>query len=464
MTKFRVNSNFEVLGGFWRPESPNSLITGTLFAVDGKVELLASPSLRFLTPAEVFALINQTENRESDASQVDVLYGRTKEGECTLFWSDRRPYQQVLDGKDGALLEAIRYKASATLMGCHIPSPQADLIERAELTLTGLTGWVPPPLTISSNEKEVIYSQPNSGMKLFDCFTSGLEAQISFEVLSSGHVGLHNGVRLRSVPKLTIAPRKPRSVKWFMDVSHRVENFFSLLVGTSIALKSVQLFQGERSGWIVIHEKRNTEKTNMQLWVRCEAQTLGVALEKWMNVPDDESSVERTFLVMLRKSSLFVRTEFLSLAQSLEAYGRLRFSDSIIPKAEFRTVSKEVEALVEEICGNTMIRKRICESIGHANEITYAMRIKNTIGLLSEEFATQLIEDREAFTRNIVETRNFFTHLGIRKSKNVITDTKDLFMLNQKLHSVLRCVLLLDLGFPENALHAPILYQASRWS
>ena len=43
------------------------------------------------------------------------------------------------------------------------------------------------------------------------------------------------------------------------------------------------------------------------------------------------------------------------------------------------------------------------------------------------------------------------------------SDGGELFLLNQRLHAFLRCVMLIDLGIPESALKEPILYQSTRW-
>lgn len=65
--------------------------------------------------------------------------------------------------------------------------------------------------------------------------------------------------------------------------------------------------------------------------------------------------------------------------------------------------------------------------------------------------------------QKVVQTRNYFTYLGIRKGTAVIDDGGELFLLNQRLHAFLRCVMLIDLGIPESALKEPILYQSTRW-
>ena len=125
---------------------------------------------------------------------------------------------------------------------------------------------------------------------------------------------------------------------------------------------------------------------------------------------------------MMRKSSVFYETQFLSLAQALEGFGRIRFQT-----------------------GN------------------YEQLIQKTYDLLSAEFATKLLGDRSEFIERVKQTRNFLTHLGGPKKSEVVEEPKELFLLNQRLQAFLRCVMLIDLGISEDELREPILYQAHRW-
>jgi hypothetical protein len=61
------------------------------------------------------------------------------------------------------------------------------------------------------------------------------------------------------------------------------------------------------------------------------------------------------------------------------------------------------------------------------------------------------------------QTRNYFTHLGIKKQSRVLTKAAELFLFNQKLHAFLRLLMLLYLGFPERDILEPVLYQSRKW-
>jgi len=149
---------------------------------------------------------------------------------------------------------------------------------------------------------------------------------------------------------------------------------------------------------------------------------LAQALDAWLTVPEEKRPVEKTVLGMLRNSSVYVETEFLSLAQALEGFHRLKGTDK-----------------------------------------TFSERIKDVYDMLGPEFATKLLGNKDEFARRVVQTRNFFTHLGISPGMDVARGAGDIFDLNQKLHALIRCVMLIQLGIPETDLREPISYQASRY-
>jgi len=63
----------------------------------------------------------------------------------------------------------------------------------------------------------------------------------------------------------------------------------------------------------------------------------------------------------------------------------------------------------------------------------------------------------------VVDTRDFYTHLGMSAGTAALEDAGEIFQLNQSLYAFLRCVMLIDLGIDESLLRDPIIYQARRW-
>jgi hypothetical protein len=271
------------------------------------------------------------------------------------------------------------------------------------------------------------YILPTSAKEAFSFCTLQLNAEVVCEIFAGGSNKPRKGASIKSVPRLKITPRTPKSVEWYNSLAFRIENFFTLFLGTSVAIKHVQFFQGDDVGWLVQKMRHKQEKVNFQTWVRCPQHRVSEALAKWLAVPEDERPVEIMLLGSLRKSSVFVETEFLGLAQALEGFGRIHFRKT----ASSRTI--------------------------------FASFIEQTYNLLSPELALKVAGEKGTFVRNIVDTRNYYTHLGNSKGKAVLDAHKDLFLLNQRLKAFLRCVMLIELGVPETEMKDAILYQATKW-
>jgi len=70
------------------------------------------------------------------------------------------------------------------------------------------------------------------------------------------------------------------------------------------------------------------------------------------------------------------------------------------------------------------------------------------------------------FVRNVVDTRNFYTHAGSKtdaRRRSIPLSGTDLFFLNQKMRALLRGLLLLHLMIPEEQLSELLVRDATRW-
>jgi ApeA N-terminal domain 1 len=123
---------------------------------------------------------------------------------------------------------------------------------------------------------------------------------------------------------------------------------------------------------------------------------------------------------------LFVQTEFLALAQALEGFHRV--TDQ---KKDGVTLTARLAALCGRFTPATLLGMKI---------------------------------DPSTFTSNIVITRNFYTHAGAGEKPNKKPlKEKDLFLLNQKMRSVLRGGILLHLGIPEAKIATILAREANKW-
>jgi hypothetical protein len=314
-----------------------------------------------------------------------------------------------------------------TVMGLHLESSEADILDTAAYYLTNIHHLLPSPWQTKMNAETMEHVVRIGPQEVFRCKSDYLSAEISCEIFAGGKNKIKEGVRIKPITRIKISPSKQRSVDWFAKLAFRLENFFSLILGTSIEIKQVQLFQGDQDGWLIQRVNRRKEEINRQKWVRCTYEKTAYALERWLAVPENDQVIELAFLETLRKKDLYQETEFLTLAQSLEGFGRVNFGGN-----------KRREAKFDDLIGSTY-------------------------NLFAAKTAQEMVGDLDSFTKTVIQTRDYYTHLGNQKGNSAAKTMKQLFLLNKRLYAFLRGAMLISLGIPEEAFSQAIVYQATEW-
>jgi ApeA N-terminal domain 1 len=426
MAKYRIDDSFEIIGAFWKFGQQNDSFTGTLRSHKGRVQVLAAPAYIANMDGDAFrTAIQQTLNGQRDLKRISSICGFTTDNLCTLLECLVLEQGGNIHFPTGQRLSGVSYIAARTVMGLHVESADAMSIEQGAFYLTKVYHILPTPWAFQITNESTSYNSPRNVTEVFRFTCTDINSEVICEVAADRGSKIKKVASIRSVPRIRLIPDSPQSVNWFTKLAFRIENFFTLLMGTSVSVKRLQVIQGEDSGWVVQTMKNRKEKVDLQTWVRCPPQGMADALAKWLAVPVDKQAVELVVLGMVRKSRVFAETEFLSFAQALEGFGRISSPPS--------------------------------------TGTSFASLIKYSYDLLSADFAKRLLGERAAFTANVVQTRNYYTHLGNTKGSAATKNSEELFYLNKLLQAFLRCVMLIDLGVSEQYLKEPILYQATRW-
>ena len=138
---------------------------------------------------------------------------------------------------------------------------------------------------------------------------------------------------------------------------------------------------------------------------------------------------------MGRKGKLFLETEFLSLAQALEGVHRVTTHGGVVDRATFRQIRKKIVALLKQGKVDPLLARRICDSLSHANDLTFAGRLSELCRRMSGALLERVEIDPEEFASAVVAVRNFYTHAGstMRNNQNKNpASAKDLFLFEPK--------------------------------
>jgi hypothetical protein len=135
------------------------------------------------------------------------------------------------------------------------------------------------------------------------------------------------------------------------------------------------------------------------------------------------------------------------------------------PKMTLRRVPGSYAALLRQEGVDEAFASRLCSAMAHANDPTFTSRLENLCIRLSEFVLGQMGIEPATFVPMVVATRNFYTHAGSKlssRSRVALVSGSAVFFLNQKLRALLRAVLLLHIGLPEEQITALVTREATR--
>jgi len=459
----RLDSKFKVVGAFWAPEIFAVVQTGTVTSDEDEITFTTAPEYKRGGPAAPLPSILPG---TTPPEKLLVLQGFTEGGLCTLcdLMEVDRPGRT--DYSLGQSVVAVVYRVSASVTGMHLGGSGDKCLKSARYTFSGLSDWLPKAINEKWDADYITLKIPFQPRDILQFCVRENRVQVEVKVFSELMSTSAAGGRIsRSVAYVDIESAEPESLIWYYEIGNRLENLFSLLTGASLALETFFVYRGEESGYV--NSKRNSHVKDFDprdcVW--CTPNQLANCIAIWISESWEFKRVETLALGTLRKGKLFVETEFLSLAQALEGIHRVTERTPVVDRAIFRQVRKKILALLKLENVAQALVDRVCDSLAHVNDPTFAFRLTALCGRLTPLLLKRMKIDPPTFVRDVVATRNFYTHTGSkpRKQQSTPISGKDLFLLSQKMRALLRGVLLLHLGLPEAQLSDALEREATRW-
>jgi len=450
-----------VEGVFWDATCPDGKFPGTL-TCDGKhIELVTRAELVTPEPSMILGI--------AQSPAPDIVHGYTSIGECTLIGFHEIGSPGRLDMGSGRGVRWHNFRVTGVcLVGWYLPSEKDNVLTSADLTYTGINQWLPGSGGVAFTEDAISVSIPKKRPVVLDVCVLPSRVRVLIKIDPNFQFRFGGkGYSSRSEPVITLEPSEPKSLAWFVDAAHRLENLFSLCLGTSVRAKTMQLIgksEETESGWLIRPRGGKAEKPDLAICIRGDSSQLATAIAEWFSTPEEFLPLESLIYGTIRHSSLFVETEFLSLAQALEALHRLTDKSTVVGSTVFKATLKAVCKCIVQLCGDSPLANRLLDGIRYANEPTFQIRMQSLLGRINREYLTKLIGDPVAFERKLRQTRNYFTHAGIRRQKDVLADGKEIFLFNQKLHVLLRFLMLKRIGFSDEIVFDQMFQQSRRWN
>ena len=460
----QLDSQFAVVGAFWPADNADGVLTGTLTVDDKDVTFATAPKYKRLSPGISLPLSLGNDNL---GEKVSVFHGFTQNGLCTLCDLMVVEIPGLIHHGLAQQVLSVTYRVSMSVTGLHLGGSADKCLTSARYSFSGLSDWLPKATSEAWDAEYITLKIPLKDREIVDFSVRDNRVRVTIKVFSQLTSSFIDGARIsKSVAYVDVESSTPESLTWYYEIGNRLENLFSLLTGASLAWETFFVYRGEENGHVTAKRRNRVKAFDPRECVRCTADQLANAVAIWLSAPPSFRSVESLALGVVRKGKLFLETEFLSLAQALEGVHRVTTHDAVVGRATFRQVRKKIVSLLKQENVDPLLTRRICDSLSHANDLTFAGRLSELCRRMSGVLLDRVAIDPEEFVSAVVSVRNFYTHAGSTmrnsQSKNPMS-AEELFLLSQKMSSILRGTLLLYLGIEEKQFSDVLFHQATRW-
>lgn len=460
----RLDSKFSSVAAFWKPETPEEVMTGTL--------TVNADGICFVTSPEYFRGVkvpgpDPSQWNSDSIPRCDVLHGFFEGGNCTLLNLMEVEHPGLMSYKDERQsVASTAHRASIFVSGMRTGAMDDKCLDSARFTFSSLSQFVNTPFREKWGNGLITIEIQSEPKPLLDCSALETRVHVELKAYQTLTTDEEREARLtKTVAIVEVTPPVAESLSWFGGIGNRLENLFSLLAGTSLVMETFFIYREDKSGAVIRKQHAFVEKYKMLDSLRHSNSQLAHSICIWLSESEGFREIENLLLGVLRKGKLFVETEFLSLAQALEGFHRATAgNESKMDKPSFKALRGKIEKFLEEEKVDDETARKVNEAVAYCNQTSFRSRLKGLCGRISQSTLDEMKIDPDAFAASVINTRNFFTHAGgPSDEKKEPLRGRDLFLLSQKMRALLRGVFLLHLGLPEPQFKELIVREATKW-
>ena len=300
------------------------------------------------------------------------------------------------------------------------------------------------------------------------------EIELEFKVYFDGTRFTYPGkVHVEEKAFIYLQSQELRPIEYFLSLASKFRNFLCLAVDQTVAIDSCtgyltrEIENGEtiedqvelyyQSGQYSEERPRIIPRRKPLAYCYI-ADQFDQILTKWLEIYETHEPAFNLYFAYRSNSVNYLQVQFLWLAQAIEILHRRGSTNTQIDKNEFR---KLVDLLLQ--CCPENKKEWIKGKLQYANELSLRERIREIIDPFQHLFSND--DEREAFIKRVVNTRNYLTHYSRRQ--NPTDDYQVLWMLCQKLEILIRLHLLRLIGVDNESFNSQvqkIWHSPSEWS
>jgi hypothetical protein len=409
--------DFESQGYWWLPERPDSKVAGHLSRKNQEIRLELLGDLMQLS-FEERGIVKQPPRPPFILGNVEGL------GYCTLYKTTEVGSTLRTSG-----FVATRFTAQMLLTGAHASSEDDLSFATVSASYTNIEEWMcwhPFRRAMPQFANDVVQAEASYRsfpVTRFELPT--LNAAVSLEPLFSS-AGSVRSLNWEHTASLQIELTGDRSLQRYLALMSDCRNLLTLFVGQPIWAKTIvaegdeiEMAAGYRTRPQVRlyfsqgRDAKPEEVSFADMLVTYPAlhDRFGAVLSSWLTKAAELRTVTDLYFATIYHKATFLRFQFLSLAQALECYARLRHDPN--------ERESDLKKLLEPVLAS-----------------------------LSADAVKLVTSDQDRFLNHLRTTRNYFTHYLRKYELDALQDV-ELFKFNERLRLLLTILLLKEAGLDE---------------
>lgn len=420
--------SFECEGTWWIPNNNNEIYGKLKFDAQNGAELKTIGHFK-------------NEIDELDLKRYEIILGKTDKGPITLLNSIENKSHVGYINKTNLYVKII-------LIG-HLFEKKEDIkFKKVSFSFLNLDEWA----NLSGIHKKLGNNYPIFYFKRPQPISAKVQdLKIHIRFLGYNKIDQFNA-EIRQKTVFVIENINEIELNDFIfNLGSQIRNFLTLGIGKATVPTDIQAWTLDDKDLKVYYRTNSFNKKYENILNRDmffsldDIENFEIIIKNWLIDYDKLRPVYSAYFGTVTNSKMFLEQEFLSLIQALESYHRRMMGGAYMDKDDYKPYAESLYSQISSDISSSH-RSSLKNRIKYGYEFSLRKRLKEIIEKYNS-IASPIISNKEHFIEDVVNTRNYFTHLDDNGKESAVLGILDLDKLTRKIKFLLEICFLEELGF-----------------
>lgn len=238
---------------------------------------------------------------------------------------------------------------------------------------------------------------------------------------------------------------------FIFNIGNQIRNFLTLGMGNATFPLEIQTLTIDDKDVNIYYRTNSFNRTykkilNHEMFFSLnDISNFEMIMKNWLINYDKLRPVYSAYFGTITNSKMFLEQEFLSLIQALESYHRRMIGGEYMDEKDYSAHTKNLYLNIPPEFSHSH-KDSLKNRIKYGYEYSLRKRLKELLGKYNT-ILNPIISVEKDFIEDVVNTRNYFTHLTEEGKKSAVTEILELNKLTVKIKFLLEICFLEELGF-----------------